>query len=121
MKVKENDHLPLAWLEECIFNVVVQDVHLVSSDTCVSVGSKLGFSVEQLLISCHVLNYKNLLAYWFDCEGNKQIHKNHMPTWTDNLFEGMKLLSDWGVRNSFCSNCSKDKVCHPRVCIENFA
>lgn len=36
VEVKENDHLPLAWLEECIFDVVVEDVHLVTTHAGVS-------------------------------------------------------------------------------------
>lgn len=37
MEVKKNDHFSLTWLEECILNIVVEDVYFVPSDACVPV------------------------------------------------------------------------------------
>lgn len=40
MEVKENDHLPLTRLEECIFYIVVEDVHFVPTHAGVSEGQR---------------------------------------------------------------------------------
>jgi len=36
MEVQEDDHFSVTGLEEGMFDVVVQDVHLISTDRCVA-------------------------------------------------------------------------------------